>query len=324
MNRFFHEVIEPGVEWIPVLEVTHSERHNGRAHRITQTISRNVYTEFDRKLSRHLAATGQGGFPAYTVTLEAEAAGAGEPNHLSSAFHASVPHALREIAACAFERSGPVELTFCRSARPGGPRPTVSHKRRIAAAELEVLGTALGICAELGEPAFLDISGDFGVVTVAPPRGLNPVVMHLRNGTLALPSSPDSATAPFQWPIQAFAEHASTNIAAQSYLATVGHAIVAEKEAAILAFRLAAEKRILDFHHARAGRPLDGHWRQSAAALVARLAGGLGDTLNGLAEDARGIALDIAASVAASGGRNWAGFCPGAEPDYVLRPRAIG
>ena len=71
MDRFYHEVIEPNVECIPVLQVMHSERHNGREHCLTQPIARNVYTEFDRKLSRHLVAVRGHGFPAYTVTLEA-------------------------------------------------------------------------------------------------------------------------------------------------------------------------------------------------------------------------------------------------------------
>jgi hypothetical protein len=325
MDHFFHTVIEPSIEAIPLLQVLHAERVDGSPRELTQTICRNVYTEFDRKLSRHLAATRGRGFPGFTVTVEvAGSLGEGGRSRLAAAFHDSVPHALRELAERAFTRSGAVELTFRRRASGGEDGRSVTHKRRLSSADIELLGVALDICEELGEAEFLDISGDFSIIQVAPPGRLDPVVMHLRNGTVSVPSSSGPGSAPFQWPIHAFAEHASTNLAVQSYLACVGHAIVGEKEAAIDAFRRAAERRILDFHAARAGRPLDGHWRDAAVGLIARLRAGLGDTLGGIAEDARGIALDLAASLAASAGRRGAMAGGAAEADFVLWPRCIG
>ncbi len=37
---------------------------------VTQTIQRNDFTDFDRKLSRHPAATRGAGFPAFTVAVQ--------------------------------------------------------------------------------------------------------------------------------------------------------------------------------------------------------------------------------------------------------------
>jgi len=299
MNLFFHEFIETNLESLPVLQIMHSERHNGREFNLTQTIHRNIYTEFDQKLSRHLSATRGDGFPAFTVKVEIiEALSKGKVNHLASVFHESVPHALREIAERAIERVGPVELKLRRSISNDEEHPSVCHKRKIATGDIDMLGTALGICRALGDLDFLEISGDFDVIVASPPGKLNSVILHLQNGTVSVPSSASGGEPPFQWPVYAFTEHASTNLSAQSYLASVGQSIVVEKEAAILAFRSAAERRIVNFQTALAGRPLDGHWLKGAKGLVARLKAGLGDDLNGVSEDAQGIALDLSAATA--------------------------
>jgi hypothetical protein len=179
--------------------------------------------------------------------------------------------------------------------------PSVGHRRQINSGDIEVLRGALGICSHLGETEFLDISGDFDVVIATPPGGLEPLVVNLKNGKVLVPSSQRAADPPFEWPIFAFAEHASTNLSAQGYLASVRHAIVIEKEAAILAFRSAAERRILDFDRALAGRVPEGHWLEGAKELVARLKAGLGDTLAGLSEDARGKALDWSTGIENAG-----------------------
>ena len=128
---------------------------------------------------------------------------------------------------------------------------------------------------------------------ITPPGGeLDPVVLNLREGTVLVPSLHGLTKAPFEWPIGSFAEHASNNISAQSYVASVRHAIVAGKEAAILNFRTAAENEIHDFDSALAGRPLEGHWLRGASSLIARLRAGLGGKLAGISAGARGKALD--------------------------------
>ena len=118
-----------------------------------------------------------------------------------------------------------------------------------------------------------------------------------RSRAVQVPSLHGPTKAPFEWPISSFAEYASNNISAQSYLASVRHAIVTEKETAILAFRSAAEQRIYEFDRGLAGRQLDGHWRKGASGLIARLQAGLGDKLAGISEGARGKALDWCAEI---------------------------
>ncbi len=86
-------------------------------------------------------------------------------------------------------------------------------------------------------------------------------------------------------------------------MARARHALVASKEAAVLAFRAAAEDRILAFDRALAGRPLDGHRLEAAIALIERLKAGLGGSLSGLSEDAQITALDWSAAIAAGDGR---------------------
>ncbi len=70
MSGVFKTFVEPSLERIPVLEVSHVERLQGCDYIVTQTIQRNVFTDFDRKLSRHLAATRGAGFPAFTVAVQ--------------------------------------------------------------------------------------------------------------------------------------------------------------------------------------------------------------------------------------------------------------
>lgn len=320
MNRFFHDKIEPCVQSLPVLRVVHSENHNGRDYQLTQTVKRNVYTEFDRSLSRHLAATGGEAFPAYTVTVEvAEAEAMGARRHLVSAFHESVPHAIKELSGRALKRAGPIELGFYRSNLKTALDPTVAQKRKITSGDVDLLETALAICKTLGDGEFLDISGDFSTIVAAPPGNMDPLIMYLSHGTVSVPSSTIPGSTPFKWPIYSFFEHAATNMAAQSYLSGVNQAILVEKEAAIREFRSITERRVVDFHDALAGRELHDHWLEAADGLLARLKAGLGEALVGISENARGIALDLAQTMESVCPRSSASKAAGAEPQAKAR-----
>jgi hypothetical protein len=298
MSGVFEKIIKPGLDCIPVLEVIHSEWHGGAKFRITQTVNRNIFNEFDHKLSNHLAAKTGTGFPICKVTVQVvDLQGNDEPQYLPPTHHDSAPHALKSIAERAFARVGPIELVLQRGDCNPGQMLPVYHRRKIDSAYIEQFERALGICNHLGATAFLDLSGEFDVVKITPPGGLDPVILRLREGTVQVPSLHGPTKAPFEWPISAFAEHASNNISAQSYVASVRHAIVTEKEAAILAFRSAAEQRIHEFDSALDGRHLEGHWLKGASALIARLRAGLGDTLAGISEGARGKALDWCAEI---------------------------
>jgi len=183
-------------------------------------------------------------------------------------------------------------MTFLRDCKDAGDADPVQSIRRIDADTIEMLDSALGTCRHLGEAEFLQISGDLDIVIATPPGGLKPVIMQLKNGTVSVPNCEPTDTSPFESPIFAFAQHASDSRVARGYLARARQALTAEKETAISDFRSAAEQRIRDFDRALAGRPLERHRKALAEGLVARLKAGLGETLSGLSEDARLIALD--------------------------------
>ena len=147
----FKTFVEPSLERIPVLEVSHVERHQKRDYVVTQTIQRNVFTDFDRKLSRHLAATRGAGFPAFTVAVRVNERGCdGPPRYLTPVHHASVPHALKGIADRAFARCGRVDLTVHNN-NPGAGDRVVGVRRKVDTEDIETLDAALKICRHLGE-----------------------------------------------------------------------------------------------------------------------------------------------------------------------------
>lgn len=302
VSKVFKTFVERSLERIPVLQVSHVERLQGCDYIVTQTIQRNVFTDFDRKLSRHLAATRGAGFPAFTVAVQVNERGrGGPPRFLTPVHHASVPHALKGIADRAFAHSGRVELMVQNSNTGAGDR-VAGMRRELSTDDIEALDAALDICRHLGEAEFLDISGDFDIVIAGPPGELQPIIMHLQNGSISMPCTNGTAITPFECPIHGFAGHAAGNMLAQGYLARARHALVATKEAAVLEFRAAAEDRILAFDRALAGRPLDGHRLDAAIALIERLKAGLGGSLNGLSEDAQITALDWSAAIASGDG----------------------
>jgi hypothetical protein len=300
----FKSFVEPGLERIPVLEVSHVERHQKREYIITQTIQRNVFTDFDRKLSRHLSATRGTGFPAFTVSVLVNERGSGAPARaLAPAHHVSVPHALKGIAERAFAHAGRADLTVYHNDPTAGDRET-GVPSSVSADDIEALNSALAICRYLGAAEFLDISGDFDIVIVGPPGDLGPIVMHLQNGSVSVPCTNGQTVTPFECPIHGFAGHVAGNVLAQGYLARARQALVAAKEAAVMEFRAAAESRILSYDkvlaNRTAGRLLDGYRLDATTSLVERLKAGLGSGLNGLSEDARITALDWSMEIAAS------------------------
>ncbi len=295
----FKTFIERCLERIPVLEVTHEEHHRGRVFIISQTVHRNVFTEFDRCLSRHLAATRGSGFPAFTVSVYvAERGGAASPQPLARAHYASVPHALKGIAERAFGESDRVELMIHHN-DPGAGERVAGACRTVTSDDIDGLEAGLGICRYLGETEFLRVSGDFDIVMAAPPGELRPVTMHLRNGSITLPCPSGTSVTPFECPLHGFAAHVSESTLAQGYMAQARHALVETKERAVADFRKAAERQILNFDRAVAGRPLEAHRLESAVALVERLKAGLGPALDGLSEDARITALEWSVSIEA-------------------------
>jgi len=301
LSNVSKDLVEPSLERIPVLEVVHVERHQGREYIIVQTIQRNVFTAFDLELSRHLAATRGAGFPAFTVAIHVNERGAGTPPRaLKPAHCASVPHALKGIAERALMNRAEAELTIQHndpSAGDGGH----GVQRVITGDDIDALNAGLQICRYLGESEFLSISGDFDIVMAGPASDQRPIIMHLQNGSISMPCSNGTAITPFECPIHGFGGHIAENILAQGYMAQARHALVETKEDAVMEFRAAADAQILSFDRALAGRPLVGHRLEAAGALVERLKAGLGSSLNGLSMDARITALDWSCEIAGEG-----------------------
>ena len=292
----FKKFVEPGLERIPVLEVSHIERHHEREYVITQTIQRNVFTDFDRKLSSHLSATRGAGFPAFTVAVTVNTRRSGTPaRELSPAHYVSVPHALKGIAERAFAHAGRADLTIHHSDPSSGDRDA-GAKRVVTADDIEALNSALVVCRYLGAAEFMSISGDFDIVIVAPPGELKPVIMHLQNGSISMPCTNGETITPFESPIHGFAGHVAGNVLAQGYLARARQAMVAAKEMAVMEFRAAAENRIMSYDRVlktrAAGQMMNGYRLDATVALVERLKVGLGSGLTGLSEDAQVTALD--------------------------------
>lgn len=310
----FKAYVEPTLARIPALEVVHVERHQGREFVLRQTVQRNVLTAFDAKLSRHLAATRGAGFPAYTVAVAVSPRDDPEDERpLAPAHFASAPHALKGCVERALGSRAEISISIRHGGgiHAGAASGTPALERRVSAEDVARLERGLAICGHLGEPEFLDISGDFDVLVAMSPGAERPVILHLANGSLTLPCGRGATVTPFECPIHGFAEHVAGSVVAQGYLAELRHALVNEKEQAVLAFRAAAEEQVMRFDRALGNAPLDGFRLDSAIALVERLRLGLGPGLEGLSEDARITALGWAASIAAGGGRTPRRHIPG-------------
>jgi len=295
----FQEIVLPSLEQVPLLEVLHIERHGGREFIVSHIIKRNIFTAFDARLSRHLAATSGEGYAA--ISVEARLRERDEPHAwhpLRPSDHASLPHALAAVARRALGEATSVTLRLhfqgFRDARTRG----AGIKRVITTEDVHVLDQALAACRQFGEPAFLDISGDFDLIAVQPvDHALPPVFMDLHDRRITFPTMEGVSTGPVSAPLYDVEKVMAETASVRAYLANLRHRLITQKEAAVLAFRAAAEERILEFDRALAGRDLVFHRLDAVISLVSRLKAGLGDSLKGISEDARLRALDWAEAI---------------------------
>jgi hypothetical protein len=219
-----------------------------------------------------------------------------------------VPHALRGIANRALGKGETADI-YLGSAEAGPDRgePEGAH-RQVTRDDVKALGAALDYARSLGALEFLDISGDYDLLMVAPASAdLRPITMDLYRGTMSVPSSFDRMAEPFEGALFDFRRHCTESGAMRAYVAHARQALTAAKEDAVLGFRAAAEDRILNLDRVLAGRSLAGHRLDTVMGLVARLRIGLGDDLAGISEDARITALDWAEAVETSEGPREAG-----------------
>ncbi|MEM7496402.1 MAG: hypothetical protein AAF371_00250 [Pseudomonadota bacterium] len=270
---------------------------------ISHLVSRNVFTDFDLKLSRHLAAVRSGGFPGVTVTIRARENTPGTVWTEGRDQHfVTVPHALRGIALRAIGDRGCATLSF---AGVEGSTEAVNCEtpaRRIEKTEIDAFGAALEFCRSLGAFEFLELSGDFDILMVRPATAaFSPITIDLFRGSVSVPPSAGRSHDGYEGALYELQRNVDRNPAARSYFAAARHAMMEAKEDAVLAFRAAAEARIHAFDRALSDRPLEGHRLDAVLSLVARLRAGLGDDLTGISEDARITALDWAEAADAGG-----------------------
>lgn len=317
-STVFRQVVEPNLERVAVIEVLHEERHEGRDFVISHLLRRNIFTELDRKLSRHLAAVRGAGFPAVSVSVRVRDRASPQGwQPCAPADYSSVPHALAAIARRAVEQTGRATLRLHYHGLDQPEREAQGLRRTVEKDDIDILEAALAGCQQVGELAFLEITGDFDLVMVKPPEGtLQPIVMDLFNRRLTIPPVPGLTSQHVSVPLFDFEKVVAESLEARTYMATLRHLLIAQKERAVLEFRAAAEQRILDFEHALRGRNLESFRLQAVMQLVARLKAGLGDSLSGLSEDAQITAFDWAAAIAAGEtGRPY-----GVEPEHETLP----
>lgn len=297
--RIFDSIAEPSAERLRLFGIAYEAMAEQRNVVVSHLVAKNVFTSFDARLSRHLAAVTGAGLPHATVETRVRdlatgrTATQGKPRHAASA-----PAALAIAARLAL---GAQDRVAVRLGNWNAGDEGLGQERVITAHTVEALERALGICARLGVADFLEMSGDFEKVLVRPSGArLDVMVMDLQRGTVAVPAAAESGGQASQTSLFDFESAADTmpNIAA--YMARARHAVAAAREAAVRDFREAAEERIMQFDAALAGRPLIGHRLEVAASLVARLQAVLGDSLVGLSEAARVTALDWAALMPSS------------------------
>ena len=294
--KFFETVIEPSVERLGLFGVAHDVHFDGRNFVVLHKVSKNVFTEFDGKLSRYLAAVNGRGLPSATVQTTIRDVGSGRtwtpyaPRHA-----ASVPHALAVAGRLALgtETAADVRVGAWMNENTGTEQPF-----KVSKESLEMLERGLDICRRIGTTDFLEISGDFDRI-LARPLGskLDMMAVDLSRGMLSIPTISEMGGSAWQGPIYGFDKAINQAPAITAFLARARHAVAMAKENAIHAFREAAEDRIMSFNDALAGRQLSGYRLESATALVSRLQTGLGETLLGLSEAAQMTALDWAVQV---------------------------
>lgn len=294
--RFFETVIEPSIERLGLFGVAHDVHFDGSNFVVMHKVSKNVFTDFDRKLSRYLAAVHGKGLPNATVQTSIRDVASGRTWSPYAPRHAaSVPHALAMAGRLALgsEKAANVRVGAWMNDTIGA-----DQNYDVTEESIEMLERALGICRRIGSIDFLELSGDFERLLVRPiDSKLDMVSIDLNRGMISIPTVSEMGGAAWQGPIFGFEKAIRQAPAITAFLSRARHFVALAQEDAIQAFREASEERIISFNQALAGRQLSGYRLDGATALVSRLQAGLGDTLLGLSEAAQMTALDWAVQV---------------------------
>lgn len=316
-NEFFDSIIDPSTERLGLFGMAHDITFDGSNFVVLHKVSKNVLTEFDKRLSCYLSAVHGRGLPGAAVETRIRDIESGRSWNPYPIRHVnSVPEALALAAKLAL---GPESQMRVRLGAWMSEDTPLEQERLITTDTVSALEKALSICGLITTPDFLEISGDYDRVLVRPAGStMDVVVMDLARGTIAVPTTSELSGTAYQGPLYGFDAALRQNAAVANYMSKARHAVALAKEEAILRFREMSEDRIHEFDAAIGGRPLSGFRMTGASTLVARLQAGLGSSLLGLSEAAQITALDWASSVQdaenASSGISDAGDAPRLPP----------
>lgn len=292
-TEFFRSFVEASTEQIALFGIAGGGNVNDGDRNVTYKVAKNVFTDFDGKLSRYLAATTGVGLSAACVETRVQGHAHDTSKAPAPVTHVrSIPDALATAARLAL---GDADSATVRLGAWVNDAPGPGKEYEITKDTVQMLEHALKICGQLGTVEFLDLTGSFDRVLVRPGESdLDIITIDLVQGTVEFPATQGSQSTGWKGPIFGFERAAAGEGAVVSYLSRAQHAEAASKERAILAFREAAETQIMKFDAALAGRPLVDHRLERVMSLVARLKTGLGENLSGLSDSAQLTALEWA------------------------------
>ena len=319
-KKFFENVVEPSSERLALFGIAHDINFDGRHFVVTHKVSKNIFTDFDMRLSRYLAAVTGAGLPMATVETRIRDTVSDRSWSPYPARHsAAVPDALATAAKLALGSETQIK------ARMGAwltDDTGLERERLITSETVATFEKAMQVCRQIGGMEFLEVSADLDRVMVRPLGAkLDMLLMDLERGTVSVPTTSELAGMAWQGSLFGFDKAARQTPAVSTYLSRARHAVAVAKEDAVYSFREAAEARIMEFDGALAGRELSGYRLDSARSLVSRLQAGLGDTLLGLSEAAQLTALDWATEVRALPASKQ--VVDGAQPPGPTRPRLV-
>ena len=321
-SEFFDAIIDPSTERLGLFGMAHDITFDGRNFVVLHKVSKNVLTEFDRRLSCYLSAVHGVGLPGAAVETRIRDVTTGRSWSPYPMRHiGSVPEALAMAAELAL---GPEEQMKVRMGGWTSEDATLEQERVISTDTVSAQQKALENCRLLGTTDFLEISGDYDRLLVRPLGSkLDVMVMDLSRGTLAIPSTDEQSGNAYQGPLYGFEAALRENAAVINYVSKARHDIASAKEEAILGFRELAEERIHEFDAAIGGRPMVGYRVTGASTLIARLQAGLGSSLLGLSEAAQVTALDWAESVSSQNLPKLESSQSGDDPRIPPGPRLV-
>ena len=155
--RFYESVVEPSTERLGLFGIVHDVSFDRRNFVVSHKVSKNVFTAFDTRLSRYLAAVRGQGLPHATVeTLIRDVTTGRGWTPYPPRYCQSVPAALATATKLALGSSSQMEVRIGPWVDEYGG---LDQQRTLTAETTAALEMALDICSRIGSADFLEISG---------------------------------------------------------------------------------------------------------------------------------------------------------------------